>query len=183
MKIDVIVSGGFTPEHILLVRQLKENKVSPKAYIGPFGIAYESFIRAMGKDADYLYSTCAWNPGITEPGTEATSKAFVQKFRQMFKRQPNTTNMHGYTSARALIAAMKTVLHSGRPLTGENIRIALTKLDLVLPMEHLAFGKNGDPLHYRHMVVQIQKGKFVVVYPPDRATGQPIYPTPSWDQR
>lgn len=183
MKIDVIVSGGFTPDHILLVRQLKENKMSPKAYIGPFGIAYESFIRAMGKDADYLYSTCAWNPGITEPGTEATSKAFVQKFRQMFKQQPNTTNMHGYTSAGALIAAMKTVLHNGRPLTGDNIRIALTKLDLVLPMEHLAFGKNGDPLHYRHMVVQIQKGKFVVVYPPDRATGQPVYPTPSWDQR
>jgi len=183
MNIDVIVSGGFTPDHILFVRQLKENRISPKAYIGPFGIAYESFIREMGKDADYLYSTCAWNPGITEPGTEATSKAFVQKFRRMFNRQPNTTNMHGYTSARALIAAMKTVLHNGRPLTGDNIRLALTKLDLVLPMEHLAFGKNGDPLHYRHMVVQIQKGKLVVVYPSDRAARQPIYPTPSWDQR
>jgi len=183
MKIDVIVSGGFTPDHILLVRQLKENKVSPKAYIGPFGIAYESFIRTMGKDANYLYSTCAWHPGITEPGTEATSKAFVQKFHQMFNRQPNTTNMHGYTSARALIAAMKTVLHNGQPLTGDNIRIALTKLDMILPMEHLAFEKNGDPLHYRHMVVQIQKEKLVVVYPSDRAAAQPIYPTPSWDQR
>ena len=183
MKIDVIVSGGFTPDHILLVRQLKENKVSPKAYIGPFGIAYESFIRTMGKDANYLYSTCAWHPGITEPGTEATSKAFVQKFHQMFNRQPNTTNMHGYTSARALIAAMRTVLHNGQPLTGDNIRIALTKLDLILPMEHLAFEKNGDPLHYRHMVVQIQKERLVVVYPSDRAAAQPIYPTPSWDQR
>jgi branched-chain amino acid transport system substrate-binding protein len=138
MNIDVIVSGGFTPDHILFVRQLKENRISPKAYIGPFGIAYESFIREMGKDADYLYSTCAWNPGITEPGTEAASRAFIQRFSRMFNQQPNTTNMHGYTSARALIAAMQAVLHNGQPLTGDNIRIALTKLNVVLPMEHLA---------------------------------------------
>jgi branched-chain amino acid transport system substrate-binding protein len=183
MNIDVIVSGGFTPDHILFVRQLKENRISPKAYIGPFGIAYESFIRTMGKDADYLYSTCAWNPGITEPDTEAASKAFIQRFSRMFNQQPNTTNMHGYTSARALIAAMQAVLHNGLPFTGDNIRTALTKLDLVLPMEHLAFDETGDPLHYNHKVVQIQKEKLVVVYPSDRAAEPAIYPMPPWDQR
>jgi branched-chain amino acid transport system substrate-binding protein len=183
MNIDVIVSGGFTPDHILFVRQLKENRISPKAYIGPFGIAYESFIRTMGKDANYLYSTCAWNPGITEPGTEAASKAFIQRFSRMFNYQPNTTNMHGYTSARALISAMQAVLHNGLPFTGDNIRTALTKLDLALPMEHLAFDKTGDPLHYNHTVVQIQKEKLVVVYPSDRAAEQAIYPMPPWDQR
>lgn len=183
MHIDVIVSGGFTPDHILLVRQLKENRVSPKAYIGPFGIAYESFIQAMGKDADYLYSTCAWNPGITIPGTESISKSFVERFRKMFNRQPNTTNMHGYTSAKVLIAAMQNALNNDQTLNGENIRKALTKLDLVLPMEHLYFDSDGDPASYRHVVVQIQDGKLVVVFPQDRAAGRAVYPMPSWDQR
>ena len=183
MKIDVIVSGVFTPDHILFVRQLKENRVTPKAYIGPFGIAYGSFIHALGKDADYLYSTCAWNPEITEPGTEDASASFVNNFHNMFGRQPNTTNMHGYTSAKVLIAAMQKVLHNDQPLTGENIRRSLTQLDLALPMEHITFDSNGDPLHYRHVVVQILKGKFVVVYPPDRSTGQSVYPMPSWDHR
>jgi len=183
MHIDVIVSGGFTPDHILLVRQLKENRVSPKAYIGPFGIAYESFIQAMGKDADYLYSTCAWNPGITVPGTESISKSFVERFRKMFNRQPNTTNMHGYTSAKVLIAAMQNALNNDQTLNGENIRKALTKLDLVMPMEHLYFDSNGDPASYRHVVVQIQDGKLVVVFPADRATGSPVYPMPVWEQR
>jgi len=183
MKIDVIVSGGFTPDHILFVRQLKENRMTPKAYIGPFGIAYESFIHALGKDADYLYSTCVWNPGITFPGTEEASKSFVDSFKKMFSRQPNTTNMHGYTSAKVLIAAMQNVLNNGQTLNGENIRHTLAKLDLVLPMEHLRFDAHGDPVSYRHVVVQIQKGKLVVVYPPDRASGHNIYPMPSWDQR
>ena len=183
MKIDVIVSGGFTPDHILFVRQLKENRMTPKAYIGPFGIAYESFIQALGKDADYLYSTCAWNPGITIPGTEKASESFVNHFQKRFNQPPNTTNMHGYTSAKALIVAMQNVLNKQLPLNGENIRHALTLLDLVMPMEHLHFDAHGDPEAYRHVVVQIQKGKLVVVYPPDRASGHAIYPMPSWEQR
>jgi branched-chain amino acid transport system substrate-binding protein len=183
MKIDVIVSGGFTPDHILFIRQLKENRMTPKAYIGPFGIAYDSFISAMGNDADYLYSTCAWNPGITMPGTEKTSAAFVNDFQKTFNHQPNTTNMHGYTSARAIIAAMQKVLDNRQGLNGENIRQALSRLDMALPMEHLSFDPNGDPIKYRHVIVQIQKRKLVVVYPPDRASGHDIYPMPSWDER
>jgi len=183
MKIDVIVSIVFTPDHILFVRQLKENRMTPKAYIGPFGIAYESFIHALGKDAAYLYSTCAWNPEITVPGTENASAFFVSNFQKMFGRQPNTTNMHGYTSTKVLITAMQKVLNKSQTLTGENIRRSLAKIDLSLPMEHIAFDSNGDPLHYRHVVVQIQKSRFVVVYPPDRASGHVIYPMPPWEER
>ncbi len=183
MKIDVIVSGGFSPDHILLVRQLKENSLTPKAYIGPFGIAYESFIREMGEDGNYLFSTCAWDPGFTLPGTETASKEFVQRFQRMFKQTPNTTNMHGYVSARALIEAMQTVLGRNLPLTGDNIRQALAELNLVLPMEHLAFDRRGDPRHYHQVIVQIQNGKLEVVYPPDRATNTAVYPMPAWDHR
>jgi branched-chain amino acid transport system substrate-binding protein len=101
----------------------------------------------------------------------------------MFKQEPNTTNMHGYTSAKALIAAMQAVLNNGQTLSGDTIRLALTRLDLAMPMEHLVFNPNGDPLHYRHVVVQIQKGRLVVVYPPDRASGEPLFPMPSWEER
>ena len=180
MNIEVVVSGGFFADHLLLLRQLKENRVYPKAYVGPFGIAYENFIREMGDYAEFLYSTCAWNPGITQPGTEKASKAFVDRFRRMFHREPNTTNMHGYTSTRALLVAVQQVVRQQGQLTGPNIRQALTGLDLKLPMERLAFDERGDPRHYRHLVVQIQKGRLVAVYPTERATGPIVYPMPRW---
>ena len=183
MNIDVIVSGGFTPDHILFVRQLKENNVSLHAYIGPFGIAYDSFIKEMGDDANYLYSTSAWTPEFTLPGSDAVSMVFIQKFQSMFNRRPNTTNMHGYTSAKALVEAMRHVVHSGKTLTGPNIRQALVNLDITLPMEHLVFDQRGDPRHYRHVVVQIQKGRLEVVYPKRRATSTAIFPMPTWEQR
>ena len=91
--------------------------------------------------------------------------------------------MHGYTSARAIIIAIQKVLDNHQALNGENIRQALSKLDVTLPMEHLSFDPNGDPINYRHVIVQIQKRKLVVVYPPDRASGRDIFPMPSWEQR
>jgi branched-chain amino acid transport system substrate-binding protein len=91
--------------------------------------------------------------------------------------------MHGYTSTRALLIAIKQVLQQKKPLNGPNIRQALAELDLLLPMERVAFDKRGDPRHYQHFVVQIQKGRLEAVYPPERATASAIFPMPNWSRR
>ncbi|MFZ5451991.1 MAG: ABC transporter substrate-binding protein [Thermodesulfobacteriota bacterium] len=170
--IDVLVSGGFYADNLILVRQIKERPLGLQAFIAPWGLAYSSFIRQVGQGAEGLFGACAWNPGITQPGTEKMSQEFVIGFRQQFGEEPNTTAMHGYTSARAMLAAIGAVLQSGAAPTGEAISKALAALDLKLPMERLVFDAHGDPKYYQHVVVQIQQQKMVVVYPPDRATGK-----------
>ncbi len=177
--VDVIVSGGFFPDNLLLARQLREQRLPVKAFIGPWGVAYAKFIRELHGAAEGLMGMCAWNPGITQPGTEAASQDFVKRFQEKFGQAPNTTTMHGYTAARAMLAAISQVLHKGEPLTGSAISGALRHLDLVLPMEHLQFQDNGNPVDYRQVIVQIQHDSLVVVYPPDRATGTLIYPLPA----
>ena len=90
------------------MRQLRERPLGLKAFIAPWGVAYQSFIDEVGPASEGLFGTCAWNPGITQPGTEKASQAFVEGFRKKFGKEPNTTTMHGYTSARALLAAIET---------------------------------------------------------------------------
>jgi branched-chain amino acid transport system substrate-binding protein len=174
--VEVLISGGFYPDNMVLVRQMRERPTGLKAFIAPWGVAYASFIQEMGPAGEGLLGTCAWNPGITWPGTEKESKEFVQGFRRKFGEEPNTTTMHGYASARALLAAMETVLQQGRPLTGEAVREELARLDLLLPMGRVQFDAHGDPKHYRHVVVQIQEGRLAAVHPPERATGKLRYP-------
>jgi branched-chain amino acid transport system substrate-binding protein len=70
------------------------------------------------------------------------------------------------------------VLQRSEDITGDAIRHELTQLDLNLPMERLQFDQYGDPLYYRQVVIQIQRRQMVVVYPPERATGQAVYPAP-----
>lgn len=175
-RIDVLVSGGFFPDNLILVRQLREGAFGLKGFVAPWGVAYPSFIQEMGSASEGLLGTCAWNPGVTLPGTEKASQVFVEGFRRKFGEEPNTTTMHGYTSARALLAALERVLQKQEPLAGQAIRRELAGLDLLLPMERLKFDAYGDPMYYRHVVVQIQQGKMVVVHPPDRATGKLLYP-------
>ncbi len=169
---EVLVSGGFFPDNLILVRQWRERSFPLKALAAPWGVAYQSFISEMGPASEGLLGTCAWNPGITLQGTEAASARFVQGFKERFGTLPNTTTMHGYTSARALLASMERVLQKQGTLTGTAVSQELRELDLTLPMERLAFDQYGDPRHYRQVVVQIQDGKMVVVYPPERATGE-----------
>ena len=177
--VDAIVSGGFFPDNLLLARQLREQRLPLKAFIGPWGIAYAKFIRELHGAGEGLMGMCAWNPGIAQPGTEAASQEFVKRFQEKFGQAPNTTTMHGYTAARAMLAAISQVLRQGEPLTGSAISGALRHLDLVLPMEHLQFQDNGNPVDYRQVIVQIQHDSLVVVYPPDRATGTLVYPLPA----
>ncbi len=170
--IEALISGGFYADNLILVQQLKQRPPGLKAFIAPWGIAYQSFIEEVGPASEGLFGTCAWNPGITQPGTENASQAFVEGFRKRFGKEPNTTTMHGYTSARALLAAIEALLKEGTQPTREAVSLALARTDLHLPMERLTFDEHGDPRHYQHVVVQIQKGKMVVVYPPERATGE-----------
>jgi len=171
-KAEALVSGGFYADNLILVRQLRERPLGLQAFIAPWGVAYQSFIDEVGPDSEGLFGTLAWNPGITLPGTEDASRALVAGFRKKFGKEPNTTTMHGYTSARALLAAIDAVLKDGARPTGEAVSQALARLDLKLPMERLVFDEHGDPRHYQHVVVQIQKQRLVVVYPPERATGR-----------
>ncbi len=174
--VDVLISGGFYPDHLVLLRQMREQNVPLKAYVGPWGVAYESLIRELGDLSENVFGACAWNPGITLPGTEQESSAFVEGFRKRFGHTPNTTTMHGYVSAKVLLTAMQQALQHSRELAGDAIRSRLAQLDLNLPMERVQFDPYGDPRYYRQVVIQIQHGRMVVVYPPERATGQVIFP-------
>ena len=171
-EVEILISGGFFADNLIMVRQLQERPLGLKGFLAPWGVAYQSFVREVGRGAEGLFGTCAWNPGITWPGTEEMSRAFTDGFRRRFGEEPNTTSMHGYTSARAMLAALAAVFTGQDRPTGEAVSRALAGLDLQLPMGRLAFDEHGDPRYYQHVVVQIQNQKMVVVYPPERATGQ-----------
>jgi branched-chain amino acid transport system substrate-binding protein len=91
--------------------------------------------------------------------------------------------MHGYAATRAILAAAERAGASGGAASPEGIRQALLALDLMTPLERLQFDSRGESRHYRRVITQVQAGKRLVVYPPDRATGKAIYPMPPWRSR
>jgi branched-chain amino acid transport system substrate-binding protein len=77
-----------------------------------------------------------------------------------------------------LLEAIEKVLAQGEKLTGDTLRQKLSSIDLRLPLERVKFNSRGDPMYYSQAICQIQNGRYVSVYPPERATGKAIFPGP-----
>jgi branched-chain amino acid transport system substrate-binding protein len=170
---DVLISNTFFADHLVLVRQMAQGAIKLRAFLGAFGMEFPDVIRSLGPAAEGLYGTTAWQPGIAAPGQEADSRAFVEAYGKRFGAQPAPLAMHGYAAARALLAALETATRGGRPLTGPALRDALAAVDLMTPMGRVRFDERGDPLDYERVILQIQEGRHVVVWPRDRAQAPP----------
>lgn len=181
---EVLIADAFFADHLVMVRQLRALEVNVKAFLGAFGMEFPEVIRELGPSGAFLFGTTGWEPGIAEPGTQAASQAFVEQYRRRFGGEPPPLAMHGYVAARAILAAAERAsARQDRQIGPEAIREELHRLDLPTPLERLQFDSRGEARHYRRLIVQIQQGTRVVVYPPDRATGKAIYPMPSWKAR
>lgn len=182
-RAELVISNTFFADHILMVRQLRLRRSPIHGFLGTFGMEFPQLMQDLGPLSEHLLGTTGWEPGITLPGTEKKSAAFVKGFSTRFGYEPAPLAMHGYAAARAVLAAIAEVLAKGGPLTGERIREALTRIDLLLPLERLRFDPTGDPMDYQRLVIQIRRGRHLVVYPPERATGSLIYPMPPWEEQ
>lgn len=180
---DVLLANAFFADHLVMVRQLRALDVNVKAFLGAFGMEFPEVIQQLGPSGEFLFGTTGWEPGITEPGTEAASRAFVDRYRARFQAEPPPLAMHGYAATRAILAAANMAAASGQPLGPEELRQSLLALDLLTPLERLQFDSRGESRHYHRLTTQVQVGKRVVVYPPARSTGRAIYPMPAWKDR
>ncbi len=180
---EVLIADAFFADHLVMVRQLRALEVNVKAFLGAFGMEFPEVVRDLGPSGEFLYGTTGWEPGIAEPGAETASRAFVERYRKRFGAEPPPLAMHGYVAARAILTAAEQASGRSQNVGPEAIRQGLQGLDLVTPLERLQFDGRGEARHYRRLVVQIQGGARVVVYPPGRATGKVRYPMPPWNQR
>jgi branched-chain amino acid transport system substrate-binding protein len=175
---DVLVSDAFFADHLLAVRQLTQARIRVPGFLGAFGLEFPEVIRELGGAAEGLLGTTAWQPGVHVPAAPAESNAFVEAYRTRFRREAVPLSMHGYAAARALLAALAAAGAEGRTLEGEPLREALARVDLPTPLGRVRFTPEGEPVAYERVVVQVQRGRHVVVYPRAAASAPLVHPRP-----
>lgn len=173
---EVLLSDTFFADHLLLVRQMAQVGIRPKAFVGAFGMEFPSVVKELGPASEGLFGTTSWQPGVNLGASPGESRAFIEAFTRRFGAEPAPLTMHGYAAAKTLLKAVESAAASGAGLTGESVRDALARTDVHTPLGRVKFDDAGDPLFYERVVVQIQDGRHVVVYPKDRATAPARYP-------
>jgi branched-chain amino acid transport system substrate-binding protein len=184
---DAIISTPYFNDGIVLAKALKEAGYYPKflAGAGACGYVDPDSINALGDAAEGLSMTYSYNPAKNTP----QNNKFVAEYKAKYTVIPTEGAGMNYYGAMTLYEALE---YSGThfpndPLNADNLRASFLALDLksgpaeeTYPSNEIKFDATGQNMFPGVIVMQVQKGQPVVVYPADQAQAKPIFPNPHY---
>lgn len=172
---------------IALMDQIQAAGLSPKLYVAVAGPFVEKEFAARG---EHVIVGSQWTGRVSwRDGSGQTAASFSAKYRDRFRAAPGVRAVASYTGLFVLKQALEQAA-AGRPLDWSNLasvrQLARTGL-LSLRQENTLFGpiqfdQNGQNVHPA-LIVQIQKGEQVPVYPEQLRARETVVSVPSRGDR
>ncbi|HLR12420.1 MAG TPA: ABC transporter substrate-binding protein [Burkholderiaceae bacterium] len=175
---DILYFCSYAADGVAITRQLREVGLNAKAFALDTSSSLPSFIDQLGEPADYIVSAVTWaKDGQYEGGAD-----LAKRLGEKAGGEPSFYEAEGYMEMRVAADA----LARAKSLDPEDVRIALTETDLQTPAGDVMFEnedgfQNQNPI--RDVIIQIQDGEHVTVFPEDLAASEPRFPIPAWDER
>jgi branched-chain amino acid transport system substrate-binding protein len=176
---DVIYAISYLMDATLITRQMKEIDLNAKMFAGSAaGYSIPEYLKGAGDAAEYVYSSTMWERTVKYPG----AMAFDKKYRKTYSVAPPYHAAQAYASAYVCADAIK----RAKSLTRDAVRDALKTTDMMTiygPVKFKSYGKYERQNELPTLLLQVQKGKFEIVWPQNVSTSKAIYPVPKWSDR
>jgi len=183
-KPDVVFLTSNAADAILLTNTMAELKVNPKAIItSGGGHADPSFMKAVGKNAEYLFDIVEWEADLNRPGLKETNAKYKQKYG---------TNLTGEAvDAYAATWLIKDALERAASTDPAKIRTALASTKMcggdvgLLAYDCIEFDQSGQNKNANLVIVQLRQNgngmDRITVWPKSvrRAGYTPVFPQPA----
>lgn len=179
----ILIEASYLPDATLAIKGLKQQDVNFQGILGmDAGFVDTKFIPNVGKDTEGLISREVWAKDLS------SKKPLVSQVNDLFKSKYGT-DMNG-SSARAFtgVFVLADAINRAASLEPAKIQTALQKTDLkgeqlIMPWDGVSFDARGQNTKGRGIMVQIQKGEYVTVWPLELASKELIWPLPEWSKR
>src|SRR5438105_8441251 len=186
-KPDVLLQASYTNDAILSTRTMKELDFRPQAILAmDAGHVSSEYVPALGKDAEGVLSREVWAAGL------GAKKPIVRQVNELFRKKTQALrgqaiDMDG-TSARAFVGllVLADAIDRAGSIEAEKIRAALEATNLpaealIMPWGGVKFdAKTHQNTLGSGILVQIQDGKYQVVYPFELAAAEVRWPLAPW---
>ncbi len=180
---DLIMQSSYLGDAILSMKTYKELGVSPDALLAnDAGFNDSEFLKTTGKDAEYVLSREVWALDL------ATRNPLIKQVNDIyFERYKTNFNGNSARTFTGLMTLAEAINRAGSTKP-EAIQKALVETDipgskLIMPWKGIKFDASGQNTLGNGIIVQVQDGKYVTVWPFDLASKDIIWPMPKWDQR
>lgn len=176
---DIVYMVAYLNDAKQLVNQAVELGIKPKLFMGhAAGFTLPEFIQGTGKNSEYLMTASLWSEDFKYAG--------AKEFGANFKKKYNKVAEYHSAEAYGCAYVVADVLARTQSLKNEDLRQALLATNLMTafgPIKFITY-KNyeGSTLSNQNKLVpllmQVQKGKLVAIWPENVATSKPVYPVP-----
>jgi branched-chain amino acid transport system substrate-binding protein len=184
-KPDLVVIDSYLGDALLITRTMSEQDLKPVMFAtGGAGAVQPDFLAGAGPLAEGVVSAVAWDAAIGKrvPWIAEENDKHLKRFGVPFTEDSASY----YQAFYVIVDALERVK---QPLTPASLRdaIAATKITdpnnraMINPSSEISFTDVGEPQHANAYVVQWQKGKLVLLYPPAYAdpADKAIWPYPA----
>ncbi len=170
LKPDLVFMVSYEVDAITLMRQSREIRLTPKAFLGAgAGFTTAQFL-AQKMISNLVFSSTQWTEDVNWPG----ARNFYNRYKAKFGKEPS---YHAACAYEAMIIMAETAAKNGG--NREKTRAGLKSGKWNGIMGEVKFSdyagytnQNNHPM----LVQQVQNGRYETVYPARFATKKPIYP-------
>ena len=168
LKPELVVANSYLGDALLITRQMDEQELRPVVYAaGGGGHLQPDFLKGAGKLAEGVFAATMWDAAVGKavPWIKQENDRHVARFGM-----PMTEDSAGYYQ---LFYVIVDALERGKTSEAKALRDAIAATNItdikhkamLLPYKALKFDETGQNPFATAMVVQIQDGKFRIVYP------------------
>ena len=168
VKPDLVVADSYLGDALLITRQMHEQELRPVAYAaGGGGHVQPDFLKNTAKLSDGILAATMWDAAVGKavPWIAKENERHVAKFGAPF-----TEDSAGYYQGFQIIVD---ALERAKTTSAKELRDAIAATNItdvnhkamLLPYKALRFDETGQNPNATAMVVQIQGGKFRLLYP------------------
>jgi branched-chain amino acid transport system substrate-binding protein len=180
---DVVLQSSYLGDAVLAMRTYKELGYTPPALLAnDAGFNDSEFLKTVGKDGEYVLSREVWALDLAQkkPLIKRTNDLMMERYKVNF----NGNTARNFTALMVLADAIDRA-GSAAP---EEIRTALRATSipadkLIMPWDGIHFDATGQNEKGAGIIVQVQDGKYVTVWPFSLASKEVIWPMPDWSKR
>ncbi len=185
---DVLATTGYFPDGLQIARDANSVRPNVKTYYGVSHGAYsqEAFVTAAGPASALVFSTdYYWN------GKNPRVPKVLRSYRETFNESMRTSAMMAYQSIEVIADALERAGKANRGLlkrstsnARQSLRNALSKTSIASPLMAfegpIAFDATGENSKSTPVVLQVQNGRAIPVWPKVFARATPVIPGVPW---
>jgi len=180
---DVVMQSSYLGDAILSMKTAKDLGFSPTALLAnDAGFNDSEFLKTIGKDGNGVLSREVWALDL------AAQKPVIAKANALLQAR-HQVSFNG-NSARAFtgIFALADAINRAGSTKPEAIQKALRETNipgaqLIMPWDGIQFDATGQNAKGAGIIVQVQNGTYVTVWPFALASKDVVWPLPAWDKR